>query len=368
MYELKTTNKNNIFILFLIIILVVFFTIIAYTLFLDSQKYQYTQNLTAARLHYQNTNNITKEDIIESTLDSIVGISKIKDNGTTIFLEKSAENLNLGSGVIISKNGYILTNQHVAGEKYSTCYVTLKNGVTDTGTVVWSSEDTDLAIIKINIQQLPEAYLGDSDNVRIGSNVYAVGNPVGFELQRTVTSGIISGTNRIIKIDDETQKTYLEGLIQTDATINQGNSGGPLINEFGEVIGITTLKIDDAEGIGFAIPINIIKPILAKLVQTGDFNEPYLGLAGYDKDVIPYLSTNINFENGIYIEEIDPFGPLKSSRLVKGDVLEKIDQTQIESMNKLKEYIYTKNPGEQVNLTIKRNNNYLQVKATLAKK
>ena len=121
MYELKTTNKNNIFILFLIIILVVFFTIIAYTLFLDSQKYQYTQNLAAARLHYQNTNNITKEDIIESTLDSIVGISKIKDNGTTIFLEKSAENLNLGSGVIISKNGYILTNQHVAGEKYSTC-------------------------------------------------------------------------------------------------------------------------------------------------------------------------------------------------------------------------------------------------------
>ena len=122
MYELKTTNKNNIFILFLIIILVVFFTIIAYTLFLDSQKYQYTQNLTAARLHYQNTNNITKEDIIESTLDSIVGISKIKDNGTTIFLEKSAENLKcyFGFSSIIrnSTSGFNALSEYLTTPKH----------------------------------------------------------------------------------------------------------------------------------------------------------------------------------------------------------------------------------------------------------
>ena len=261
-----------------------------------------------------------------------------------------------------------MSNEHVSGEKYSTCYITLKNGVTDTGTVVWASKDFDLSIIKINIQELPEAYLGDSDNIRIGSNVYAVGNPVGFELQRTVTSGIISGTNRIIKIDDEENKTYLEGLIQTDATINQGNSGGPLINELGEVIGITTLKIEDAEGIGFAIPINIIKPILATLIETGTFEEAYLGLYGYDIDVIPYLSSNINFENGIYIEALDMQGPLKDSRLVKGDILEKIDGKPVTSITKLKEYIYTKKPGDQVTLVVKRNNKYLQVKTILGKK
>ena len=137
----------------------------------------------------------------------------------------------------------------------------MKNGVTDNGVVVWASEDLDLAIIKINIKNLPEANLGDSDNIKIGTSVYAIGNPVCYELQRTVTSGIISGTNRIIKTEDDNTKSYLEGLIQTDATINQGNSGGPLINKNGEIIGITTLKIEDAEGIGFAIPINIVKSI-----------------------------------------------------------------------------------------------------------
>ena len=367
MYEFKK-SKNNLFILFIIIILVVFFTIIAYTLFIDSRKYDYSQNVIGSRVYYQDSKTVGLEEVLESSLESVVGISKIRDVGTTIFLEKSTENLNLGSGVIISKYGYILTNQHVAGDRFSTCYVTLKNGVTDSGTVVWASSDFDLAIIKINIQELPEAYLGDSDSIRIGSNVYAVGNPVGFELQRTVTSGIISGTNRIIKIADKQNNSYLEGLIQTDATINQGNSGGPLINELGEVIGITTLKIDDAEGIGFAIPINIVKPVLKKLIETGSFEEPYLGLSGYDREVIPYLSSNINFEKGIYIEEIDAFGPLKDSRLVRGDILEKIDDVEIESMNKLKEYIYTKNPGDVVNLIVKRNNQYLQVKARLIKR
>ena len=355
MYELQTGKNKSIYILMLIIILVAFFTILAYTLFIDSHEYKYSQNIVATQIKHEEEST-ELETILENTTESIVGISKIKDIGTTIFLEKSTENLNLGTGVIISKEGYILTNQHVAGSQYSTCYITLKNGVTDNGVVVWASEDLDLAIIKINIKNLPEANLGDSDNIKIGTSVYAIGNPVGYELQRTVTSGIISGTNRIIKTEDDNAKSYLEGLIQTDATINQGNSGGPLINKNGEIIGITTLKIEDAEGIGFAIPINIVKPILKKLVETGKFEEPYLGISGYDKEVIPYLSSNINFEEGIYIEEVDPQGPLKNSGIQTGDIIEKIDDTKIESMNKLKEYIYTKNIGDEVTIQIKRNN------------
>lgn len=367
MYELQTGKNKSIYILMLIIILVAFFTILAYTLFIDSHEYKYSQNIVATQIKYEEEST-ELENILENTTESIVGISKIKDIGTTIFLEKSTENLNLGTGVIISKEGYILTNQHVAGSQYSTCYITLKNGVTDNGVVVWASEDLDLAIIKINIKNLPEANLVDSDNIKIGTSVYAIGNPVGYELQRTVTSGIISGTNRIIKTEDDNAKSYLEGLIQTDATINQGNSGGPLINKNGEIIGITTLKIEDAEGIGFAIPINIVKPILKKLVETGKFEEPYLGISGYDKEVIPYLSSNINFEEGIYIEEIDSQGPLKDSGIENGDIIEKIDNLQIESMNQLKEYIYEKNIGDEVILQIKRNNKKIQVKAKLSKR
>lgn len=366
MYELQTGKNKSIYILMLIIVLVAFFTILAYTLFIDSHEYKYSQNIVATQIKHEEEST-ELETILENTTESIVGISKIKDIGTTIFLEKSTENLNLGTGVIISKEGYILTNQHVAGSQYSTCYITLKNGVTDNGVVVWASEDLDLAIIKINIKNLPEANLGDSDNIKIGTSVYAIGNPVGYELQRTVTSGIISGTNRIIKTEDDNAKSYLEGLIQTDATINQGNSGGPLINKNGEIIGITTLKIEDAEGIGFAIPINIVKPILKKLVETGKFEEPYLGISGYDKEVIPYLSSNINFEEGIYIEEIDPQGPLKNSGIQTGDIIEKIDDTKIESMNKLKEYIYTKNIGDEVTIQIKRNKKEILIKANLAK-
>lgn len=366
MYELQTGKNKSMYILMLIIVLVAFFTILAYTLFIDSHEYKYSQNIVATQIKHEEEST-ELETILENTTESIVGISKIKDIGTTIFLEKSTENLNLGTGVIISKEGYILTNQHVAGSQYSTCYITLKNGVTDNGVVVWASEDLDLAIIKINIKNLPEANLGDSDNIKIGTSVYAIGNPVGYELQRTVTSGIISGTNRIIKTEDDNTKSYLEGLIQTDATINQGNSGGPLINKNGEIIGITTLKIEDAEGIGFAIPINIVKPILKKLVETGKFEEPYLGISGYDKEVIPYLSSNINFEEGIYIEEIDPQGPLKNSGIQTGDIIEKIDDTKIESMNKLKEYIYTKNIGDEVTIQIKRNNKEILIKANLTK-
>lgn len=365
MYELES-KKNNFFILILIIILTIFFTILAYTLFLDSHQYTYDQNVVATRVSYaENSNNL--EEVIENITECTVGISKIKDIGSTIFLEKSTENLNLGSGVIISSEGYILTNQHVAGEKYSTCYITLKNGVMCNGVVVWGSEDLDLAIIKINMKELPEAVLGDSDDVRIGSNAYAIGNPVGYELQRTVTFGIISGTNRTIKVEDEEKKTYLEGLIQTDATINQGNSGGPLINSNGEVIGITTLKIDDVDGIGFAIPINIVKPILKKLLEMGEFDEPYLGISGYDKDAIPYLSSNINFESGIYVEEVDEFGPLKDSKLKKGDIIEEIDGIEINSMNQLKEYVYSKNVGDIVMLTVKKNNKTFEISSKLAK-
>lgn len=175
-------------------------------------------------------------DILEKTMESVVGISKLKDNGSSIFSTSNETSLGLGTGVIVSENGYILSNEHVTGGKFSTCYVTLGNSKKYDGTVVWSDSDLDLSITKINEENLQHITLGNSNNIRIGETVYAIGNPIGFEFRRTVTSGIISSKNRTIKLEENNQVSYMSDLIQTDATINPGNSGGPLIYPNGEVI------------------------------------------------------------------------------------------------------------------------------------
>jgi S1-C subfamily serine protease len=252
--------------------------------------------------------------MIEDVSICVVGISKLKDNGNTVFLQDGTTELGLGTGIIVTEDGYILTNEHVSGAKYSKCYVTLESGKTYNANVVWSDSDLDLSIIKINAKGLSYATLGDSDQVKVGENVYAIGNPIGFEFRRTVTSGIISAVNRTIKIEEDEKVSYMEDLIQTDATINPGNSGGPLINVDGEVIGINSIKITSAEGIGFASPINIIKPIIESYKQTGNFEEASLGIYAYDKEVIPYLDSSININNGIYVVDLVSRRSSKPSR------------------------------------------------------
>ena len=276
--------------------------------------------------------------------------------------------LGLGSGVIVSENGYILTNEHVSGAKFSNCYVTLGNGENYTGKVVWSNTDLDLAIVKIDGYYLNYLELGDSDNIYLGQDVYAIGNPIGYEFQRTVTKGIISGINRTLKIEEDENSSYMEDLIQTDATINEGNSGGPLITDKGEIIGITTIKVSSAEAIGFAAPINIIKPILEKLVSTGEFKESYLGIYGYDKEVINYLEEKLEIETGVYVAKIQPDSPLLVAGIKENDIILKIDDTKINKMNDLKKYIYTKNPSDKVTLTINRAGIELEVEVTLSMK
>ena len=148
----------------------------------------------------------------------------------------------------------------------------------------------------------------------------------------------------------------MDDLIQTDATINPGNSGGPLINSKGEVIGINSVKITEAEGIGFAIPINIVKPIIDKFVADGKFEEAYLGIFAYDKNVIPYIDSSVDFNSGVYIAQVSADGPSKDSGLKIGDIIIKIDEITVNKMSELRTYIYTKNVGDEVNLTILRNN------------
>ena len=366
-------------ILFGIMLLTAILSIGLYILYegIDIANYEGTSvsqntNSTAIRT-IQTVNEIKEEstqiaDMVEDVTSCVVGISKIKNAGTTIFLEDSTSSLGLGTGVIVSSDGYILSNEHVTGSKYSNCYVTLEDGRTFTASVLWSDSSIDLSISKINAKNLPYASLGDSDNIRVGEIVYAIGNPLGYEFQRTVTAGIISALNRTIRIDENDTSTYMEDLIQTDATINPGNSGGPLIAADGTMIGITSVKITSAEGIGFAVPINVVKPIIERYQKDGKFEEASLGIFAYDKNVIPYIDSNLELTQGIYVAQISLDSPAAKTGLQVGDVILKIDDLTLNKMCDLRCYIYTKSPGDEVTLTVYKNKRQQEIKVTLGQK
>ena len=193
------------------------------------------------------------------------------------------------------------------------------------------------------------------------------GNPIGFEFRRTVTSGIISAKNRTIKIEEESKSSYMTDLIQTDATINPGNSGGPLIYPNGDIIGINTVKISTAEGIGFAIPINIIRPIIESFKQIGSFEEATIGIYAYDKETTPYFSST-NVPNGIYIAHINKDSPAYSSGIKIGDIITSIDDKTFNNMIELREYIFTKSPGDNITINISRGYITKSFNITLSKK
>ena len=345
-----------------ITILITSFLVLAYCIYISlEQEKVYAQEFnverTQANVSAEQDNiigeNLDITETIEKVNNSIVGISKIKNKGNTIFLQNGAKNLGLGTGFIVSENGYIVTNQHVSGQKNSVCYVTLEDGRSFDASVVWADEDLDLSIIKIKTNNLRYLDLGNSDEVKIAQQVYAIGNPIGFEFQRSVTSGIISGLNRTLKVEEEKKTYYMEDLIQTDASINPGNSGGPLLLATGEVIGINSIKITSAEGIGFAVPINVVKPIIEKFVSSGSFNEAYLGIYAYDKEVIPYISS-ANVPNGIYVAHINNDSPAYNSGLKVGDIITSIDDKAFNNMIDLREYIFCKNPGDTILINISR--------------
>ena len=359
----------------LIFLLVFLIFVLGYIVYQDiqiSSENISNENIEIERT-YQTTNEVqeknkTVTEMISELNNCVVGISKIENTGNSIFSNENITNLGLGTGVIVEKNGYILTNAHVSGEKYSKCYVTLVDGKTYEGQVVWSNVDIDMSIVKINQKNLQEAKLGNSDNIKVGETVYAIGNPIGFEFQRTVTSGIISALNRTIKFEEENKEVYMEDLIQTDATINPGNSGGPLINIDGEVIGINGVKITSAEGISFAIPINSVKGVIDSFKNNGKFDEPSLGVFAFDNSVLGYINENLKFTEGIYIESVNKNSAAEIAGIKEGDIILTIDDKTLKRMCDLRCYIYTKKPGDKVKLKIQRNYREIEIEATLKRK
>ena len=374
----KKNKSKRIIIVSVFLVLIWIFGFYLYTTYqnIEVNDGNYTAQKQLSTISEQTVENVKEEsktvaDMLEEATENVVGISKLKNTGSSIFSSSEESELGLGTGFIVTSDGYIVSNSHVTGEKYSKCYITLEDGTNYEGTVAWSDADLDISIVKINAKNLSCVSLGDSDSIRVGESVYAIGNPIGFEFRRTVTSGIVSAKNRTIKIDEEDKSSYMTDLIQTDATINPGNSGGPLIYPTGEVIGVNTVKISTAEGIGFAIPINIIKPIIESFKNTGTFEEATIGIYAYDKEVIPYLDSSyntINFDTGIYVAQIIKNGPADNTELKEGDIITSIDGKELNTMNDLREYIYTKNPNDEVTLKVTRGKLTKEIKLVLGKK
>lgn len=306
-------------------------------------------------------------------LPSIVGI-KVEYTVTSNLMRGMSQLAQAeGSGIIISNDGYILTNNHIINSsdssvyyevsKATKVYVYLYNDETPyEAKIIGTDEETDLAVIKIEKDDLTPAELGDSNSVKIGEFAMAIGNPLG--MQSSVTSGIVSAVNRTVTSEDGT--TY--NLIQTDAAINSGNSGGALINAEGKVIGINTLKLSGSgiEGMGFAIPINDTIDIYKQLIEKGKVLRPYIGIGGVELDEVS--AKHYDLPTGIYIKEINSNSPASSSDLKTGDVITAIDGIEVSTMDELNDIKNKKNIGDEITLDVYRNKETKQIKIKLGEK
>lgn len=289
------------------------------------------------------------ERVSKSTVN-IASVRMVQDQLFRIFPVEG-----VGSGVIIDQNGYILTNNHVIDDA-KRLKVTLTDGRMLNGKVIGKDEITDLAVVKAEgistdkSDVLPYAHLGNSDDLKIGQVVIAIGNPFGLTGGPTVTAGIISSLNRNLQFENG----MLE-LIQTDAAINPGNSGGPLVNTKGEIIAINTAKMPYAHGIGFAVPINIAKSIMNELIQNGRVtNRPWIGIASIKitKQLAHYYQLPVI--DGVLIAQVEPYSPADDAGLRKGDIIEEIDSNRINDPSQVSSQVRKKHVRDQILMVVNR--------------
>lgn len=309
--------------------------------------------------------NITPKDeitavtaVAKKAMSSVVGITTVQVQRNWIW-EQEVEGV--GSGVIVDNRGYILTNSHViANGQAKRINVLFANGDKVEGEVLWFDPSIDLAVVKTNARGLNAADMGDSDNLEVGQLAVAIGNPLGLDFQRTVTSGVISGLHRSLR----TEQSIIEDLIQTDASINPGNSGGPLLNNKGEVIGINTAKVKAGagEGLGFAIPINLAKPIVEEVIQNGSFDSVSIGIKPAEVELVErQLGIELSPEKGIVVVEVVPDSPAQRVDLRAMDVITKIDDTDLDTVAGLRKTLYNYKKGDKATLTINRDGKDIKV-------
>ena len=261
-----------------------------------------------------------------------------------------------GSGVIISSDGYIVTNNHVI-EGANELVVILNTGDEYTAKLIGRDSNTDLAIIKIEADELVYAKMGESSNLRVGDTAIAIGNPLGQEFAGTTTQGIISGLNRNVTIDNKELT-----LIQTDAAINPGNSGGALVNAYGELVGINTAKISSStlEGLGFAIPIDEAKPVIKDLIDNGYVTgRPVIGIGGRavtQKDAEAY-----NLKVGVYVSSMTPNSPAYMAGIKIGDIIVECNGKKVETVEDINEIKNKFAPGDKLQLKVYRQGSYKEI-------
>lgn len=303
--------------------------------------------------------------IAESNSMSVVGINVTYTSTVqSIFGIYESEAQSSGTGIIYTSDGYIITNCHViqsaVGAKNAKIYVTLSDDTEYDATIVGYDALTDIAVLKVEATNLNAAKFGDSDGIKVGEMVVAIGNPLGQEFAGTVTVGYISGVNRTVTIDSTAYN-----LIQTDAAINSGNSGGPLVNISGEVIGVNTAKISSTgvEGLGFSIPINDVLPIVEELIEHKTIARPYIGISGID--LSESVAKRNNLVVGIYIQEVERESPASLAGLKQGDVIVAFDGIEVSTIEELNNVKNEKKIGETITLKVYRNKQYKEFKITL---
>ncbi|TLZ55760.1 MAG: PDZ domain-containing protein [Methanobacteriota archaeon] len=264
-----------------------------------------------------------------------------------------------GSGVVMDHEGHILTNQHVVQDAEK-ILVTFPDGRVLPGTVVGGDEDTDVAVIKVEGDGVKPAEFGDSDRLKVGQPVLAIGNPLGLSGGPTVTSGVVSSLRRSLDLGSGGLK-----VIQTDAAVNPGNSGGPLVDLEGKVVAINTVTIPYAEGIGFAIPANAALKVAKELLQSGRVARPWLGVAGYDVDRRLAGYYGLTVSRGVFLGEVNENGPAAAAGLEVGDVIVSVADRPVAGVGDLVDSIREKKIADAVDIEVVRRGKKVSVRATL---
>ncbi len=306
---------------------------------------------------------ITKSvQIVSPTVVTVVGTIP----GQTTFFGTTGDQTVSGSGFFITDKGYILTNNHVV-EGTKEVNIVLSDGSEQKATIVGTDPYSDIAVLKTDGKVPAVAALGNSDALNPGESVIAIGSPLG-NFKNTVTVGVVSATGRSIDTGNGYQ---IEDLIQTDAAINHGNSGGPLVNLASEVIGINTLIVrntgsgDVAEGLGFAIPVNTAQAVAQQIIQKGYFARPYLGISFEPINPDIALRYNLPAQWGVYITRISSGSPASKAGLQEGDIITKIGDVTLDETHSYVNTLFTFKPGDQINLEVVRGNDNLQIQVTL---
>ena len=320
-------------------------------------------------LTYLNTQTPDFVEIAKKSINTVVHVKSASSNSSDFSIEdflfgraQKRPQMGSGSGVIISSDGYIITNHHVI-ETAEDIQITTNDNQSYEAKIIGSDEQNDIALLKIeSSEELPYAVFGDSDSTQIGEWVLAVGNP--FNLTSTVTAGIISAKSRSLDPTGRTTQSY----IQTDAAVNPGNSGGALINDKGELIGINTAiqtQTGSYVGYSFAVPSNIAKKVIEDILEYGIVQYGFLGVTGTSLNSARAKELDVSDTEGFYINGIDKESGAKSAGIKIGDIIKDIDGIKISKFSDLKGYLNTKRPNDIVNINLKRDNESRKVSVQL---